>query len=206
MEDRYLEEFIRTKNLLKGKNKKNDDKLVCDAKLDTFEVKKARDLILKFQKKGLTPQEKKSAMKIIKKMVNSTFKEFGTCYGYYILLGAEYADKIGEGDNSFIKKKLLEAYKKNPEMFDEKRVEDFFIKNNQKYSKLRGLARRLNFKTNYLFLLFILYLVLGSFFFSANLTGFLVLGDKFNYTGFLSGLFFILGIAGFFLHFRKKNS
>ncbi len=204
MKDKYLHNFKRIKEKHKL-SKAKKEKLVCDVKLDTFDIKKARDLVEKSKKKKLGLKEKKFVMKVVGKMLNSNKKEFGVCYGYYVMLGAEYADKIGEGGRPYVKRKLLNAYKKDPEMFDSDRVERFFLRNNAKYSAIRRFIKKVSPKINYLFLLSLFYVVLGVAFFSTNLTGY-VIGRDTDYSGILGGIFFLFGLLGFFIHFKKKSS
>lgn len=204
MDDRYLRSFKGVKKRARF-NRARKEKLVCDAKMNTFDIKRARDLVMKAKKKELSSKERNYVMKVIKKMMKSRKKEFGVCYGYYILLGAEYAEKIGEGDNPFVKRNLLKAYKKDPGMFDPDRLERFFVKNNENYSGIRKFIHNLFPRMNYVVLLSAFYLILGLFFFSANFTGFVV-GGQTSYSNLLGVIFFFLGIIGVFIYFKKKNS
>ncbi len=203
MGDQYLEKF---KKVRKEEEKKKIKKGEICLNLDTFDIKKARDIILKSKGRDFTDKEKTIVMKIAKKMLSATKKEFGVCCGYYILLGAEYAEKVGRGGDPYVKKKLFEAYKRNPEMFDPERVERFFIRNREMATKFRNFSKKLFPKVNYLVVLSFVYLVVGMFFLATSLTGTgYVVGFEANYTNFIGIIFFLFGIFGFFISFRKKS-
>lgn len=202
MGDRFLDSFREAKKNEKKTSIKKEESCLS---LDTFDIKKARDIILRQKDRSLTQKEKEVVMRVARKMLNATKKEFGVCHGYYILLGAEYAEKVGEGGSSYVKNRLLEAYKKNPGMFDATRVEAFFIRNREAAVNFKKIVGRIFPRINYLFAISFVYLVLGMFFLTTTLTGYSIHVGDFNASGLLGGILFVFGVFGFYVSFRKKS-
>lgn len=201
MGDKYLDELKQ----IKKTDLKDLRRGEACLKLNTFDIKKARDIILKQKERELTENEKNDVMKVARRMLNATKKEFGVCFGYYILLGAEYAEKVGEGGNPHVKKKLFESYKKNPGMFDSQRVRDFFVRNRDSAVRFKKISKMIIPKVNYLIVLSFIYLVVGLFFLSTHfITGYVV-GLESNYASPIGFIFVLFGIFGFYISFRKKS-
>lgn len=203
MGDRYLDQFD---SLHSHSRKRSSLPKACGLDVNTFAIKEARDIIERSAHRSVTPREKRKVMRVARKMMKASKKKFGVCYGYYVLLGAEYAEKVGEGGNLFVKKMLLRSYKRDPELFDPVRVRSFFLRNRDRAVGVRKFFHSLVPRISILPFTAFLYFILGIFFLSGSLTGFFVLGFERSYASLFGGLFFVLGIAGFFIALLKKTS
>lgn len=200
MVDKYYEAFKNIKEKHKVKKKKAFSRSGGGA-LHTFHVKRARDFILKQRERPLLPKEKRSAMRIIRRMMNATRKEFGKSQEYYILLGAEYAEKLGEGNSKYVKRKLLQAYGKAPENFDRVRVEDFFRRNHSTKKAIPNLFS----KINNLKLFSFIYLVSGAFFLVLRFLGKYPANQEIDFFFLFGILLIVLGTLGFIASSKKKK-
>ena len=206
MVDKNIESFENIKNSFESKKRKKSRTLSCARFLDTFDIKKARDLLNKGNPDKLTQSEKDYVLKIAKKMLNANIESFGVCYGYYVVMGAEFCERLGFGRESFVKKKLLSAFKKHPDLFDHGRVEGFFHRNREDVVKLKNPFSKLVSKINWVFILAFIYFALGGFILTGNATGSFELGQENSYSSILGSILMFLGLLGFFVIYKKKNS
>jgi len=204
MTDKHIKEFDQIKTNFDSEKRKKNRTLSCARLLDTFDIKKARDILNKSDE--LSKSEKEYVLKISKRMLNANINSFGVCFGYYVMMGAEFCERLGLGKEPFVKKKLLTSFKKHPDLFDHQKLENFFYRTREDVVTFKNPFLRLFPKLNHLFVVAFIYFLLGLFILSGKITGYFVLGKETSYSNYLGAFLFLLGIAGFMLFFRKKSS
>ncbi len=160
-------------------------------------------LINPFTGKEITPKEKGDALAKASTLMSSYQLQ-------EVLQGAKIYEKLGVGNRTSVKSRLLRAYEKRPEQSYAKdytkEIESFLKRNPEKKESVlaRALGGRKTLEHKFIPILAGASIIVALFFLSPNITGNVVGNLVKSDSNIIGTILFVLGIIGLFISFRKK--